>query len=194
MAKEWDRVLGYWFAGLAQGRDGRWSLPYPTTSKHWNQSRATDREVAELFEKDIEHALAGGYADWEEDPQGCLAKTILVDQFTRHVYRGKKEAFSGDEIGARLAKLSWVRGYWKYAKDPQIMFHFLPLLHLECLETQALLIHIEKQRGVFDPYGYAQRHYDLIARFGRFPHRNKILGRTNTPEETEALKDPRNSF
>ena len=193
MAKEWDKVLGYWFAGLAEN-DGKWTLPKETTSKHWMQSDATDKEVTDLFTKDIERALAGEFADWEEDPQGCLAKTILVDQFTRHVYRGKKEAFSGDEIGARLAKLSWEKGYWKQAKDPQIMFHFMPLMHVECLETQALLIHIEKERGTYDPKGFAQRHYDLIEKFGRFPHRNKILGRENTPEETEALKDKSNSF
>eukprot|EP01061_Rhynchopus_euleeides_P016986 TRINITY_DN2833_c0_g1_i2.p1 TRINITY_DN2833_c0_g1~~TRINITY_DN2833_c0_g1_i2.p1 ORF type:complete len:229 (+),score=69.30 TRINITY_DN2833_c0_g1_i2:103-687(+) len=194
MAQPWDAVLGFWFPGLAKNDEGKWVLPPSTIKMHFGKSDAVDAEVKEKFTSDVEHALGGGFAEWEDHPEGCLAKTLLVDQFTRHIYRDTPAAFSGDEIGVRLSRLAHSKGYHTQVKEPQVLFFFLPLMHSEKVEDQAMGVQVEKERGIYTPDGWGQRHYDLVAKFGRFPHRNVALGRESTPEELEVLKNPKNSF
>eukprot|EP00754_Rhynchopus_humris_P047736 Rhum_TRINITY_DN7306_c0_g2::Rhum_TRINITY_DN7306_c0_g2_i1::g.22496::m.22496 len=193
-AHPWEPVLDFWFPGLAQDEEGKWVLPPAASKMHWMKSEQVDRDVKEKFGALVREAIDGGLADWEADAHGMLAKTLLVDQFPRHIWRGEAGAFQADPLALRLARKSRELRYCAKVAPPQKVFLRLPMMHAEDLAAQAELIAIEKEEGTYAADGFAQKHYDLIEKFGRFPHRNEALGRESTPEELEALKNPGNSF
>ena len=186
-------VLDFWF--LPPDNPG-----YGQARAQWfRKDDAFDARIAELFGALIAAALDGGLRDWEATPHGALARIIVLDQFTRNVHRGTPRAFAGDEQALALAVSLTQDGLDQQLPPMLRAFAYLPFEHAEDLAMQARAVDLfqrlsQPQPGFESMLDYAQRHQEVIARFGRFPHRNAILGRASTPEEVEFLRQPGSSF
>jgi uncharacterized protein (DUF924 family) len=183
-------VLQFWFG---QGAE------YGKRHKRWfEKDPAFDAAVAQRFRGLHEEMLAGKHRDWLEERRACLARVIALDQFPRHICRATAHAFSSDPLALEAAKRLVASGWDRELLPVERMFAYLPFEHSESLEDQeracelceALLAFPE----VADTHRYAVAHRDIIRRFGRFPHRNEVLGRASTPEEVEFLKQPGSAF
>lgn len=163
----------------------------------FRKSDAFDRLVAEQFGADIEAALAGTLpAEWAAQP---LAEILLLDQFTRNVFRGQPRAFAGDGRALALAQALVASGADRRLTTIERWFAYLPFEHAESLalqdESVRLFSALAAEDGrLADALDYAERHRDVIRRFGRFPHRNAVLGRTSTAAEQEYLAQPGAGF
>lgn len=177
----------------------------PTTTKSWFGGGPTvDAEIRERFAASVAAAGAGELDSWLESPRDTLALLILLDQFTRNVYRGTPQAFAFDARARKVAREALARGHDRAATPVERTFFYLPFEHSEDLADQTLCIEKTREALAEAPEGmkkflemavdYAIRHRVIIERFGRFPHRNAILGRESTPEEVEFLKTPGSSF
>jgi uncharacterized protein (DUF924 family) len=166
-----------------------------------------DEKIRKEFRGDLLKALNGELTHWEKTPRGRLALVILLDQFTRNIYRDQAEAFCGDEKALNLCMDTIDDKLDENLYVMERIFLYMPLMHSEQLEIQEKslkmfknLIELAKikspQNKMYctNSYKYSQLHYDIIKKFGRFPHRNKILNRPSTPEEIEFLKKPGSSF
>lgn len=187
-------VLEWWFA------DSRESLAKAKArAKVWySDDPDVDAEIRKRFSDVIGRACAGKLTHWQESPQGCLALVILADQFTRNVYRRQAEAFSGDDIALFAASHAVDNRFESRLAPLESSFLFHPFMHSEDPEHQARCVNLFT-RLIFacpsawtpwinDNLDYAKEHRDVIERFGRFPHRNEVLGRESTAEELEYLK------
>jgi uncharacterized protein (DUF924 family) len=168
--------------------------------KWFRKDAAFDSEIATRFSADVEAAL-GGAASANDSAESILAHILLLDQFTRNIFRDTPRAFAGDAQALTLATDLIGRGADKNLPPLQRWFVFLPFEHSESLLDQERSVALfaalrrEAQTPAFDSaYDYAVRHRDVIARFGRFPHRNIILGRPSTSEEIDFLRQPGSSF
>ncbi len=179
-------VLAFWFP--SSGSDPRWFRKDP----------GFDAEVRERFLALHEVAAAGRLAPWHEAAADCLALILLLDQFPRNMFRGTARAFASDSLALAAAKGAVARGYDAGMPPVERLFVYLPFEHAESLDEQEraceLLAPLAGFAETEDVHRYALAHRDVIARFGRFPHRNAILGRPSTPAETEFLKKPGSSF
>lgn len=185
-------VLAFWF-GSTDAADPRW----------FKRSEAFDAAIRERFGATVASALAGRLDGWAAQPPGALASIVVLDQFTRNIHRGTPAAFAGDAQALTLALQLAHSGEHLRLPPLQRWFAYLPLEHAEDLTLQQQCVrlfealaaepgpHREALAGALD---YARRHHDVIARFGRFPHRNAILGRASTPEEVAFLLQPGSSF
>jgi uncharacterized protein (DUF924 family) len=146
------------------------------------------------------HAAAQAHAldDWKNDPHGCLALVILLDQMPRNMFRGTPRAFESDAQALALSDEAVTRGFDRELLPVERMFLYMPYQHSEDLATQQrsleLFAKLEGEPSLKESIDYAHRHHDVIARFGRFPHRNAILGRVSTDAELEYLKQPGAGF
>jgi len=195
-----ETILTYWFganpgeAALAQDRADLW----------WSKNAEVDREIRRRFEGSLELAAEGKLDPWLAEPRGRLALIILTDQFPRNIYRDSPLAFSFD-----AKALAWSLEGIELRHDQLLQpiertFFYLPLEHSELLEHQerSVLMFGElvqlvagEQNEIFEHYlNFAILHRDIVARFGRFPHRNRILGRSSTPEELYFLSQPGSAF
>ena len=141
--------------------------------------------------------VADGVCDlWQDEPEGCLALCIVLDQFPRNMFRGSAEAFATDAKALRVARHVLARGFDQVIAPERRRFLYLPFEHSENIVDQDRSVTLFGALRDSDPvaYDYALRHRDVIVRFGRFPHRNAILGRQNTPEENEYLAQPGAGF
>lgn len=186
-------VLNFWFG--APGSAG-----YGQQRTLWFDKReATDTAIRERFGAPIEQALAGGLTDWDATARGTLARIVLLDQFTRNVFRDTPRAFAGDTLALAAARALVERGDDAQLIPVERIFAYLPFEHAEDLAAQdravALFGALKAAHAGFDTtYDYALRHRAVIARFGRFPHRNAILGRTDTEAERAFLATPGSGF
>jgi len=160
---------------------------------------AVDRRIAEEFGEALECAAMGELAEWDETPRGWLARIVVLDQFSRNVWRGTARAFAQDALARAVAGDGLARGDDQLLPPVERTFAYMPFMHSEALEDQERALELFGKlgaEGASGPYAsnlgnaaqYAKKHRDVIARFGRFPHRNTILGRDSTPEEAEFLK------
>jgi len=190
MSGDAHEVLRFWFG------DG----PLFASRPEWfRKSDAFDREIERRFGTLIEQALRGELAAWCENAETALAQVIVLDQFTRNVFRNTPRAFAGDPLALPAARSMLARGQDQALPALQRVFVCLPLEHAEDLDAQEesvqLFARIEGQIGTTDGWlDFARRHRDIVARFGRFPHRNAILGRPSTPEELAFLSQPGSGF
>lgn len=195
-----QEILEYWFGSLQS------DAIYPEAkSRLWfGGGDAVDNEIRDRFEPLVIAATKNELDAWKSTPRGRLALIILIDQFTRNIYRGTSEAFAYDSIALKLA-LEGICNEDDLALLPvERVFFYLPLEHSENMEIQK--ISVLKFHSILPvvPAGqtahfisfedYAWRHYKIIEKFGRFPHRNKILSRESTLEEVEFLTNPNHSF
>jgi uncharacterized protein (DUF924 family) len=185
-----SEVLLFWFGGPSE-RGKR--------HRHWfEKSEAFDRRVRERFLPAYELGAAGGLARWKSEPRDCLALIVLLDQFPRNMFRGTPRAFAADAVALEAARRAVAQGHDQALLPVERLFAYLPFEHSETLEDQQraceLMQPLEAFEETADAYRYAVAHRDIIQRFGRFPHRNAILGRASTSEEIDFLKQPGSSF
>lgn len=193
------KVRDFWF-----GKAPLSAEQLPRRVKLWfgdvadDTRRQVDEALRARFGSLVERAIAGDLAQWADGPRRRLSLILLLDQFPRNIYRGTAQAFAGDEQALQLA-LSGMQSVADAALNVvERIFFYLPLQHAESLEVQEESVAAYKRllgeapaelRGVFaDCAGYAERHRDVIRRFGRFPHRNAVLGRGSTAEEEAWLR------
>lgn len=153
-----------------------------------------DAAVRARFVGAVTDALAGRLDHWANNADGCLALIILLDQFTRNIFRQSARAFSGDEMALALSLRCVNRGYLATAKVSHCHFMLMPMMHSEDLKIQVSSLPLFKKYTEKQTYEYAVRHHDIIARFGRFPFRNEALGRPTTDNEKVFLNEPGSSF
>jgi uncharacterized protein (DUF924 family) len=182
------QILDFWFAA----RD---DAGQPAYRDQWfKRDDAFDAQIAQRFGATVERALAGELDGWADNADGVLALVILLDQFPRNLFRGTARAFAGDERALRLAKQAIAQGFDRQLPRYNRMFLYLPFEHSENLADQERSVALFAALDDNNVARYAVAHRDIVARFGRFPHRNAALGRPSTPEETEFLKQPGSSF
>src|SRR5512137_128161 len=184
-------VLQFWF-----GEPG--SAGYGRPRDLWfTKSDATDRLIAERFGANVEGALIGECDDWAATPRGALALVIVLDQFTRNIHRNTPRAFAGDARALALATRLVDTARDLALAPAERWFVYMPFEHSERLVDQYEAVRLFERLaadGLAAPLDWARKHFDVVARFGRFPHRNAILGRESTPEEVEYLKQPGSGF
>ncbi|KZD06412.1 DUF924 family protein [Oceanibaculum pacificum] len=185
-------VLDFWFGAPD-------SPEYGENRKVWfEKSDAFDAEIRARFGGAVERAIEGGFAEWQDTPLACLALIVLLDQFPRNLYRGQAKAFAGDPRALALAAQAVERGFDKQLLPVQRVFLYLPFEHSEDRANQersvALFTPVSAETGYPGWVDYAVAHRDIVARFGRFPHRNAALGRDTTAEEAAFLTEPNSSF
>ena len=195
-----DELLAFWFgddsddAAVAAAKAELW----------WGHSPATDELLRERFGGAAAAAAEGRLDHWAEAPRGRLALILLLDQLPRAVHRDTPGAFAQDAAARVLAEQGLESGANEALRPIERLFLYLPLEHSEDLEDQDRSVELfgelaesipEEQRPTFSNFvDYAQKHREVIARFGRFPHRNRILGRESTAEEIAFLEEPGSSF
>lgn len=193
-------VLDYWFGSeaddsvVARNKGGMW----------WNSTPIIDDEMRSKFGTQVELAGRGELSGWGGTPAGLLALILLTDQFPRNIHRNTPRAFVFDANARTYCKDGIARGFDQGLRAVQRVFHYLPLEHSESLQDQqecvGLFADLVRDAGpdsqeLFAGYfRYAERHCEIIARFGRFPHRNRILDRVSTAEEIAFLQTPGSSF
>lgn len=185
-------MLTFWFGSIDPADDrarDEWFRKDPTF----------DERIRTRFGSLVEAALAGELSAWEGSPAGALAQLLLLDQFTRNVFRGSPRAFAGDARALASAQALVARGEDLQLAPLRRVFAYLPFEHAEDRRAQAeslrLFGALARADGALAGYeDYARRHAEVIERFGRFPHRNATLDRLSTPEEIEFLRQPGSSF
>ncbi|MDX5359950.1 MAG: DUF924 domain-containing protein [Alphaproteobacteria bacterium] len=169
-----DAVLDFW-RGLGPGG---W----------FRKDDAVDAEISERFEGLWQAARRGELAHWTRDAEGALALILVLDQFPRNMFRQSARAFSTDAAARAVARLMLEAGHDRRIREDLRPFCYMPFMHSEALEDQDLCVDLVRNR-LDNPntLHHAIQHRDVIARFGRFPHRNAVLGRAPTEAETEFL-------
>jgi len=178
-----DEVLRFWFGeGADRGK----------AHKRWFEKNATfDAEIRSRFLPLYERLASND--DWLSGRDDVLARIVVLDQFPRNMFRGTARAFAADPLALAAAKHAVAKGYDRALLDVEKQFVYLPFEHSESLADQERACELMKPLGD-DLYDWALRHKRIIERFGRFPHRNEILGRASTAEEIEFLKQPGSGF
>lgn len=195
-----DEVIEFWFGGTG--------VPTQETYMRWfTRDLAFDDEIRTKFGTLQADAAAGTLDRWQETPRGELALIILLDQFSRNLFRDKRQAFANDDVALSIAQNLLRSGRTKQLTTIQRAVALVPFEHAEDREAQAegvagfstLLDDAQKSDPdaldmVKNFLGYAEKHRDIVQRFGRFPHRNQVLGRTSSVEELAFLQEPGSSF
>lgn len=176
-------ILDFWFLPLDHPEHGK------PRELWWKSTPELDREIAQRFGAALDRATAGGLDHWTGSPEGALALIVLCDQLSRNTHRRSARAFAGDEKARWAARLALARGYpFGFPRDIRLFF-YMPFQHSEALADQELAcaLFLALDRGP-DDMKHAIEHRDIVARFGRFPHRNEVLGRDCTALELDYLK------
>jgi len=200
MAAPWTDLLDWWFGGgatakaIAEEKSGLWFGYRPEQ----------DAQARERFGAQVEQALDGGLDAWAESPDGWLALVLLLDQLPRMIHRATPRAFAGDARALQLVREGMAQGGDMLLSPIQRVFIYLVLEHAEHLgmQDQAVVqferllgIAPDEERELFRGFlDFAERHRQVIARFGRFPHRNEALGRPSTDAEQAFLREPGSRF
>lgn len=190
-----QEILQFWFGDPSQ-EDSR----YQQRRQRWfGKSAETDQEIRDRFLAAHQQAMTGAFDSWQDQPLTCLALLVLLDQFSRNLFRDTPAMFAADAQALGIAKQAIARQFDQQLEPLQRIFVYLPLEHSENLQDQQQSVALfEQLNAVYpeaaDTLDYAIRHRVVIERFGRFPHRNKILGRETTPAEAEFLTQPGSSF
>ncbi len=149
---------------------------------------AFDAAIRERFFETYEAGVSGKLGAWEGSAEGALALTLLLDQFPRNIFRGTQRAFASDKLALDIVKRAIASGHDRKVAKELHTFFYMPFMHSEELAEQERCVALMQKEGSQENVKYAEIHRDAIVRFGRFPHRNEILGRTSTPEEIAYLE------
>lgn len=156
---------------------------------YWFQkSDEIDRQIIQLFGETYEAAHGGRLTYWQESPADTLSLAITLDQFPRNMFRGSSRSFESDDLALTVAQRAVDRGEDQQLSPDERQFLYLPFMHSEEPDVQERSVRLYEALGNQHSLHFAREHRDIVTRFGRFPHRNLVLGRENTPEETEFLK------
>lgn len=205
MLRTADDVLAFWFGHETRG----WTIASDRFPLWFGHAPETDATIRDEFGPTVDAAGLGDLDAWQSTPRGTLALIILLDQFPRNIFRGTPGMYQHDEAALARALAAIDRGVDAELDPVERPFLYLPLEHAENLMLQERCVVLfeelrdealaaglpeELTRTHVSMLDYAYRHRDVVARFGRFPHRNAILGRESTPEEIAFLKEPGSSF
>lgn len=197
-----SEILNFWFGDLTENG-------VPSSEKQelwWSKDPEIDLYIKNNYEKYINSAVSGKLDHWKKTSHGLLAYIIILDQFSRNIYRNSKRAFSQDKIALNTASEAVSTGLEAGLKSVEKIFLYMPYMHSEMLSDQLISIkkysdlvnenksHIILHDLLEQSEEYAYRHYEIIKKFGRYPHRNIILGRESTNEEIEFLRTGGSSF
>ncbi len=175
-------ILDFWFLPLADPGYGK------AREIWWKSTTELDADVTARFAKALEQAAAGVLDAWAKSPDGALALIVLCDQFSRNIHRRTARAFATDPKALATARVALARSYPAAYPVDMRLFFYMPFQHSESLGDQQLCCDLFGPLGNEDNVKYAIGHRDIVARFGRFPHRNEVLGRQSTAEELDYLK------
>ena len=175
-------ILDFWFLPLDDPAYGQ------PREIWWDSTPELDAEIGRRFASLLDRAIAGALDGWAGSPDGALALILLCDQFPRNMHRRSARAFSGDAKAIETARLALARFYPAVFPRDMRPFFYMPFQHSETLADQELACALFAALGGEDGTKYAIAHRDIVARFGRFPHRNEVLGRQSTAEELDYLK------
>lgn len=186
-------ILNYWF-GETGANPQLW----------WGKNPHADHEITQQFQADYDKAIAGELDTWQENPKELLAVIILLDQFSRHIFRNTPKAFAADPIARQWTQAGIDRGYEQHYSIHEKSFLYLPFEHSESLADQEKCVALfqtlldnaapKDKEAAHQGLDFALGHERIIKRFGRFPHRNAILGRETTAEEAAFLQEPDSSY
>jgi uncharacterized protein (DUF924 family) len=174
-------VLKFWFEDI-------------TPDKWWAVDEAFDQHIRQRFLPLLEQAKHGELFTWRSQPNGRLAEVIILDQFSRNIYRGSPTAFAQDGIALVLAQEAIAVRADRALSPIERSFLYLPFMHSESQIIHEWAERLYRDNGLADNYDFELRHKAIIDRFGRYPHRNSVLGRESTEEELEFLKQPGSGF
>ena len=170
-------VLDYWYTDESKA--------------HWFASTPQiDAQIKQKFETTWQAASRHELDSWCDTADGCLALVIVLDQFPLNMYRGQEISFSTEAQARNVARIAIQKGFDKQIAKDKLSFLFLPFMHSESLTDQEMSLQLFFDAGLDDNIPFAQHHHDIVEHFGRFPHRNAILGRTNTAEEIAYMNSP----
>jgi uncharacterized protein (DUF924 family) len=174
-------ILHFWFTEL-------------TPKQHFAKDAALDEAIRTRFGATLEAAARCELFAWRATPEGRLAEVLVLDQFSRNVYRDTARAFAQDALALVLAQELVANGQDRSLPLAQRGFAYMPYMHSESVLVHAQAVALFSQPGMEDTLRFELRHKEIIDRFGHYPHRNAILGRTSTPEEQAFLSEPGSSF
>lgn len=180
MSTDYQEVLEFWFSEKAK------PLWFRSTPEF-------DAELRNRYLTTWQAAAAGQLGDWCDTPEGALALVIVLDQFPLNIFRGKPESFSTEAQSRNVAAAAIDKGWDRQIEKSRLAFLYLPFMHSEDLADQDRSVVLFEEAGLQDNLRFARHHRELIRRFGRFPHRNVILGRTSSDEELAYL-DSKEAF
>tara|TARA_R110002049_G_scaffold223336_2_gene394976 strand:+ start:112 stop:657 length:546 start_codon:yes stop_codon:yes gene_type:complete len=181
MSSEAQAVLDFWFEAL-------------TPAQWFKKDLAVDRTISERFGALHARAAQCEYFAWRQTAQGRLAEIIVLDQFSRNIYRDDPRAFATDALALALAQEAVAAQTDAALTSAQRVFLYMPYMHSESAAIHTLAMKLFDQPGLENNLDFEVRHKAIIDRFGRFPHRNALLGRASTDEELAFLKQPGSSF
>lgn len=173
-------ILDFWFSNRAQ-------------PLHFKKDSAFDSNISQRFLPAYEAAAGGKLAHWEQTPTGSLASVILLDQFPRNMFRHSAKCFATDDLALKIAANAVNSGDDEKLGRLRRHFLYMPFMHSESAENQEISVRLYRKLGARKTLKYAEAHRDIIAEFGRFPHRNDLLGRASTPKEIAFLKEKADS-
>ena len=176
-----ETVLGFWFEEIEP-------------AQHWRVDPAFDASLAERFGALLRQAAAGELHRWRASAAGRLAEVIVLDQFSRNIHRGSPLAFAQDGMALVLAQEALAAGAFAQLPAVQRPFLLMPFMHSESAAIHAAAVPHFEALGRPDTLNFALRHKVIVDRFGRYPHRNALLGRLSTEEELQFLQQPGSSF
>lgn len=195
-----QRILQFWFGEEVSNQ----AIAKSQAALWWSKNAVIDAQMRAEFSDWLDAAAKGALVHWQQQPASYLALIILLDQFPRNIYRGTASAFAYDTQALSLAQQGVANGLDQQLTPIQRVFFYLPLEHAEDLAAQeqaiSLFAQLEQmvspaEQALFAGYTeFARKHRDIIARFGRFPHRNAILGRRSSAEELAFLSQPGSGF
>lgn len=180
-ARVHEAILKFWFEELSP-------------KDWWGKDESLDALIAGRHAGLLADAARCELFEWRADPRGRLAEVIVLDQFSRHVHRDRPLAFASDPLALALAQEAVARGEDDALTPLERVFLYLPYMHSESRRIQQVSVALYDRNGLPDNLDYAQRHKAIIDRFGRYPHRNEILGRASTDEEIAFLNEPGSRF
>lgn len=160
----------------------------------WAKDPQFDQLIAAKFRAIHAAAARSELYAWRDSAAGRLAEVIVLDQFSRNLYRDSPLAFAQDSLALALAQEAVAAGADRELTPEQRVFLYLPYMHSESLRMQDIAVELYRANGIASNLHFAQRHRDIIVRFGRFPHRNQVLGRPSTAAEREFLRQPGSAF
>lgn len=181
MNTTYQDIISFWFSEI--------------TPKDWfKKSDTFDQLIYQRFSTVYEAAIQNELYQWRETAEGCLAEIIVLDQFSRNMFRDSPKAFEFDSLAVSLTQSAIIRELDHQLAVDKRKFLYMPLMHSESLLVHEQALQMFSQQGLEDNYDYEVRHRDIIKQFGRYPHRNKILGRKSTKQEEAFLTQPGSSF
>jgi len=186
--QKFQYILDFWFHSKDSKQYGEKRIEW------FKKDPEFDKTIRQKFLDDFTHAERGEYLHWSDHVEGCLALILLFDQFSRNMFRDEARAFSTDGKAREIANHMIRSGYFFALPKFQKSFAILPFEHSEEIEDQILSVKLCKKFCDKAEIEYAEQHFEIIKKFNRFPHRNKILERKSTPAEIDFLTQPNSSF